>query len=91
MDTKNTAQLRKIIRGCETNELNARGPLLVSKRQTAELLGVCLRTVDNLIANKELPCLRIGKRVLVKHSSLLAFIRRDHVGAPKQRAQQAAQ
>lgn len=53
-------------------------PLLVSKRHAAGLLSLCLRSIDNLIAAKELPCRRIGKRVLVPYSALVAFARRDH-------------
>jgi excisionase family DNA binding protein len=53
-------------------------PLLVSKRQAAGLLSLCLRSIDNLIAAKQLPCRRIGKRVLIPYSALVAFARRDH-------------
>jgi excisionase family DNA binding protein len=56
-------------------------PLLVSKRDAAALLGVCLRSIDNYIAAKELPCRRLGKRVLVPYSALVAFARRDHLSA----------
>jgi excisionase family DNA binding protein len=56
-------------------------PLLVSKRDAAALLGVCLRSIDNYIAAKELPCRRLGKRVLISYNALVAFARRDHVPA----------
>jgi len=56
-----------------------RQPLLISKKEAAHLLGVCLRTVDYLVAAKELSAIRVGKRVLVKYASLVAFTRRDHV------------
>jgi excisionase family DNA binding protein len=56
-------------------------PLLVSKRDAAALLGVCLRSIDNYIAAKELPCRRLGKRVLIPYSALVAFARRDHLPA----------
>jgi excisionase family DNA binding protein len=62
----------------------APGRLLVSKREAATLLGICLRSVDYLIANKELPCRRIGKRVLVPYRALVEFAKRDHVGALEQ-------
>jgi excisionase family DNA binding protein len=100
MDTKNTTQLCKTNRR-ETNELGPRDlggsarsprePLLVSKRETGELLRVCLRTVDNLIANGELKCVRIGKRVLVKYSSVLAFTKRDHVTSTPASAKELTQ
>jgi excisionase family DNA binding protein len=70
-----------------------RPPLLVSKRDAAALLSLCLRSIDNLIARKELPCRRIGKRVLIPYSALVAFARRDHptVGASTMAAKAGAQ
>ncbi len=64
------------------SSINTRQPLLVSKKEAATLLGVCLRTIDNLIGTRQLPCRRIGKRVLIPYSSLVAFARRDHLAAP---------
>jgi excisionase family DNA binding protein len=55
-------------------------PILVSKRTAATALSVCLRTIDNLIAAKQLPCRRIGRRTLIPYASLVAFARRDHTG-----------
>lgn len=63
---------------------NTRQPLLVSKKDAAASLGVCLRTVDHLLAEKELACVRIGKRVMIKYSSLVTFCRHDHVGTSEQ-------
>jgi hypothetical protein len=67
-------------------------PLLVSKRHAAGLLSLCLRSIDNLIAAKELPCRRIGKRVLIPYSALVVFARRDHLNPsePKVAAKQDA-
>jgi excisionase family DNA binding protein len=59
-------------------------PLLVSKREAAALLGICVRSVDNYIASKQLPCRRLGKRVLIPYTVLVAFARRDHVSAAAQ-------
>jgi hypothetical protein len=61
-------------------------PLLVSKRDAAALLGVCVRSIDNYIATKELPCRRLGKRVLIPYNSLVAFARRDHLPASAETA-----
>jgi len=61
-------------------------PLLVSKRDAAALLSVCLRTIDNYIATKELPCRRLGKRVLIPYTALVAFARRDHLPASAETA-----
>ena len=52
--------------------------LLCSKKETADALGISLRTVDNLIDRKELTVRRIGRRVLVPASELERFTRRDH-------------
>jgi hypothetical protein len=58
-----------------------RPPLALSKKEVCrELGGVCLRTVDSLIARKELACRKIGRRVVIPYSSLVQFLRRDHSG-----------
>jgi len=65
-------------------------PLLVSKREAAALLGICVRSVDNYIATKELPCRRFGKRVLIPYTALVAFARRDHLPAVAEIAAEGA-
>lgn len=52
--------------------------LQYSRDEAAELLGVSLRTLDRLIAEKQLPVRRIGRRVLVTRDVLAQFVRRDH-------------
>jgi excisionase family DNA binding protein len=52
--------------------------LLCSKKETADALGVSLRTIDNLIAQKELKVVRCGRRVLIPVSEHERFARRDH-------------
>ena len=54
------------------------GKLLYSKKEAADLLGISLRTVDNLIGRKELAVRRVGRRVLVPFTELERFTRRDH-------------
>lgn len=49
-----------------------------SKVEAASLLGVSLRTIDNLIAQKEITVRRVGRRVLIPATSLTAFLRVDH-------------
>jgi excisionase family DNA binding protein len=71
-----------------TNFEMRRPPLLVSKRDAAALLSLCLRSIDNLIARKELPFRRIGKRVLIPYSALVAFARRDHPNSPESEGSQ---
>ena len=53
-------------------------PLLHTKNEAALMLRVCPRTIDNLIAAKELPTRKIGRRVLIPRTALLAFTRNDH-------------
>jgi excisionase family DNA binding protein len=52
--------------------------ILVSKRDAARQLSVSPRTLDNLIAGRELPVRRIGRRVLIPRKALENFARRDH-------------
>jgi hypothetical protein len=44
--------------------------LLYTKRETAEMLSLSLRMIDNLIARDQLQVRRFGKRVLVIGASL---------------------
>jgi excisionase family DNA binding protein len=67
---------RKTRRGWESKQ---HAPLLVSKGDAAAMLSLCVRTIDKLIATKELPARRCGKRVLIPYSALQQFARRDHV------------
>jgi excisionase family DNA binding protein len=56
-------------RGWETEQT----PLLCSKRDAATTLSVCVRTIEHLIAAKQLPCRRIGKRILIPYDDLVNF------------------
>jgi excisionase family DNA binding protein len=42
------------------------------------MLGVSLRTVDRLIAMKELPVRRLGRRVLIPRNGVHNLLRSDH-------------
>jgi excisionase family DNA binding protein len=53
--------------------------LLVSKKEAAAMLSVCVRSIDHFISRNELPIRRLGKRVLIPYSALVAFAKRDHV------------
>lgn len=79
MESRESQILHKTCHGRE----EARPPLLVSKRDAAGLLSLCLRSIDNLIAAKQLPCRRIGRRVLIPYNALVAFARRDHLSSPE--------
>ena len=51
--------------------------ILFSKKESAALLGIGLRTLENLIARKELDTRRIGRRRLIPRISLERLARRD--------------
>jgi len=57
--------------------------LLFSQKEAASILGVSLRTLQNLVFAKELPIRRIGRRVLVHRKDLETFARRDHLASCK--------
>jgi len=57
--------------------------LLFSLKETSSILGLSLRTIQNLISSKQLPVRRIGRRVLVHRKHLEQFARRDHVDSHK--------
>ena len=61
--------------------------ILVSKKETARMLSVSTRTVDNLISAKRLPVRRIGRRSLVPRSAIEQLARRD-VPSPHYEAEQ---
>jgi excisionase family DNA binding protein len=52
--------------------------LAMSKVEAARMLGVSLRTVDRLIALKQLPVRRLGRRVLIPRIGLHTLLRADH-------------
>ena len=52
--------------------------LLHTKKQTAFLLSLSPRTIDNLVISKQLRAIKIGSRVMFSTDELQRFIRRDH-------------
>lgn len=52
--------------------------IVVTKKTAAQMLSVSLRTIDHLIAAKELAIRKIGRRVVVPRQSLSDFILKDH-------------
>ncbi len=52
--------------------------ILCSKREAASALGISVRTLETLIAVKELKSVRIGRRRMVPQAELERFARRDH-------------
>jgi excisionase family DNA binding protein len=54
--------------------------LLHSRRDAAAILGISLRSIDYLIANRELTTRVIGRRRLIPDQALKQYARRDHPG-----------
>jgi excisionase family DNA binding protein len=48
---------------------------LLNKREMADLLNVSIHSVNRLIAQKKLPVVRVGRRVLGRPSTLDSWIR----------------
>jgi excisionase family DNA binding protein len=56
----------------------AHSKLMYSKAETAQMLSISIRTVENLMMNGQLAFRKIGKRVLVPVQALIHFTKRDH-------------
>ncbi|HWG20536.1 MAG TPA: helix-turn-helix domain-containing protein [Terracidiphilus sp.] len=52
--------------------------LLVSRLEAAEIVSLSVRSIDNLLASKQLSFRRIGTRVLIPVTELRKFVRVDH-------------
>jgi hypothetical protein len=52
--------------------------LLFSRKEAAYSLGIGIRSLDHLIARKELATRRLGKKVMVPAKELERFSRADH-------------
>ena len=52
-------------------------PLLVSKRYAAKALGCSVRTIENMIARKQLASRRLGKRRMIPYAALAQLAKRD--------------
>ena len=50
------------------------GKLTLSVKEAAEELGVCAKTVYNLIHREDFPVLRIGTRVRISRAGLAAWV-----------------
>ncbi len=49
-------------------------PLLISRRDSATMLGISLRTLDKLVQEKRLPVQRVRSRVLISRRALEKFV-----------------
>ncbi len=61
--------------------MNEPPPLLISRREAKTLLGLSLRTLDHLIARREIRVRRVGRRVLVSRHALEMFANSAHHSA----------
>lgn len=52
------------------------GPVLYKRTEAAIRLNISVRTLDTLLATKELPSVKIGKRRLVSEDAIQAFIKK---------------
>lgn len=56
--------------------------LLWNKREAAASLGISVRTIELLIAARELKSVRVGTRRMIPVRELERFARRDHATRP---------
>ena len=52
--------------------------LLVSRREAAAIVSLSIRSIDYLLARKQLPFRKIGTRTMIPVSELQRFARMDH-------------
>ena len=52
--------------------------LQFSREESVQILGISVRTLDRLVAEKQLSARRIGSRVLITREALAQFTKRDH-------------
>lgn len=51
--------------------------LLCSKKEASEAVGVSVRTIENMIRQKQLASRRVGRRRMIPYSALVQLARRD--------------
>jgi excisionase family DNA binding protein len=62
--------------------------ILYGRREAAMMLGVSLRTLDSLIALRQIAVRKIGRRVLVPGTALQKFAGFDHPMKPAHRCEE---
>lgn len=58
--------------------MQAEEKLLVDRKTAAAVLSISVRTLDALVASKQLPVKRCGRRVLIHKRDLENFAARSH-------------
>jgi len=56
--------------------------LLYDRKEAARQLSISVRSLDYLIAGRELETRRIGKKVLIPHGSLVRYSQGNHPESP---------
>ena len=51
---------------------------MYDRKEAARQLSISVRSLDYLIAGKQLATRRLGKKVLIPHGELVRFSRADH-------------
>jgi excisionase family DNA binding protein len=51
--------------------------ILCSKKEAAEILGVSVRTIENLVSKRLLVSRQIGRRRMIPYSACIQLARRD--------------
>ena len=59
-------------------------PLAVGMAEAARRLGLSPRTVATLVADKQLPSVKVGRRRIIPVSALEEFVNRDITTQPKE-------
>ena len=57
--------------------------MLYDRKEAARQLSISVRSLDYLIAGRELETRRIGKKVLIPHASLVRYSQGNHYDSPK--------
>ena len=57
-------------------------PRLLSQHEAARYLGISYWTVRDLVFRRDIPCVKIGRRVLVDRLDLNVYLDRSKVHAP---------
>ena len=51
---------------------------MYDRKEAARQLSISVRSLDYLIAGKQLATRRLGKKVMIPHGELIRFSRADH-------------
>jgi excisionase family DNA binding protein len=59
-------------------EMSDCAQLLFSKKEAAAMLGLSVRSVDYLLAGRQLEYRKIGRKVLIPKAAIVGFAKQDH-------------